>query len=425
MGALPLTGRPPVQAARWPAAALAGELLAALGGRAQAVDLGRPALRSGSSSVAVQVSSAAQDWAQSGAMFLTGYADGEPLHASGRPATLARAAGLALGLLTDGAIDVDGAGLLSERAASLGLHRRGRTSANGSCRLLLASDGWFALSLPRPDDQALVPALIQGAVDEPVWPAIERWAQRCTVDSVVDRAGLLGLAVGKVAEPIAEPAPWQLTPLSNLGESYPSAPTVLNLGSLWAAPLCAHLLAGNGAQVIDVETPARPDGARLGTPRFYDLLHGGNARAVLELSEPSGRQQLRALVRDADVIITGSRGHALERLGLTSDRFDSDRPRVWVHITGHGTASARPGFGDDAAVAGGLLAWTADGPVFAGDAIADPLTGLLAALATTACLQAGGSWQIEVSLRDVAAYSRRHGGTSGAVLARPPRTDRY
>jgi hypothetical protein len=422
---LPLADRPPVDAARWPAAAQAGELLAELGAQIRAVDTDRPALRSGADTVDADPCSAAEDWAQSGAMALTGYPDGAPLHTSGRPASLARGASLALRLLTAGNVNVDGAILLSERAATLGLRRNGRISSNGSSRLLEASDGWVALSLPRTDDMELVPALIEGETGDDPWAAIADWARANTADSVVARADLLGLAAGPLNQPIDNPLPWRIAPLTHsTGESC-SRPTVINLGSLWAAPLCGHLLAQNDAHVIDVESPGRPDGARLGSPAFYQLLHSRNTRAVVELAEPAGREELRRLICNADVIVTGSRGDALRRLGLAPERFDTERPRVWVHITGHGMASTRIAFGDDAAIAGGLAAWTADGPVFAGDAIADPLTGLLAALATTACLQAGGSWQIQLSLRDVAGYSLRHGPTSGQITVRAPRLDRY
>ena len=56
---------------------------------------------------------------------------------------------------------------------------------------------------------------------------------------------------------------------------------------------------------------------------------------------------------------------------------------VWVRITGHGVdgdAAHWSAFGDDAAVAGGLGGRSPEGPVFCGDAIADPLAELHAAL---------------------------------------------
>ena len=50
--------------------------------------------------------------------------------------------------------------LLTGRAALLGLSRRGPVSPGGASRLLAAADGWVALTLSRPDDLELVPAII-------------------------------------------------------------------------------------------------------------------------------------------------------------------------------------------------------------------------------------------------------------------------
>jgi crotonobetainyl-CoA:carnitine CoA-transferase CaiB-like acyl-CoA transferase len=64
-------------------------------------------------------------------------------------------------------------------------------------------------------------------------------------------------------------------------------------------------------------------------------------------------------------------------------------------------------FGDDAAVAGGLVGWTGDGPaaepVFCADAIADPLAGVCGALAVAQSRAAGGGELLDLSMREVAA----------------------
>jgi hypothetical protein len=60
-------------------------------------------------------------------------------------------------------------------------------------------------------------------------------------------------------------------------------------------------------------------------------------------------------------------------------------------------------FGDDAAVSGGLVDGTDSDPVFCGDAIADPLTGLHAALSGVESLSRGGGELIELSMAAVAA----------------------
>lgn len=87
--------------------------------------------------------------------------------------------------------------------------------------------------------------------------------------------------------------------------------------------------------------------------------------------------------------------------------FAAARPGlVWIAITGHGwtgPGAQRAGFGDDAAVAGGLVDWAGDEPRFAGDALADPLTGLAAALADLDAMQRGGGVLVDVSLAVTAA----------------------
>jgi hypothetical protein len=83
----------------------------------------------------------------------------------------------------------------------------------------------------------------------------------------------------------------------------------------------------------------------------------------------------------------------------------SERSPVWVAITGHGWDIDRVGFGDDAAVAGGLLAWHPDddAPRFAADAVADPVTGVFAAVRVAQALDAGGGTFLDCSLAASAA----------------------
>jgi crotonobetainyl-CoA:carnitine CoA-transferase CaiB-like acyl-CoA transferase len=411
----PLNDLPVVTAAPWPAAREAGLLLSGLGATVR-FEPG-PALVSGSVSVDAEPADAATDWAKSGAMALTGRTDGKPLHAAGKPATQARAAAMAIDLLT--ATEVDGAALLGERAALTGRGKSGDMSVGGATRLLRTADGWWALSLPREYDLTLVPALLESTPDDDCWTSIQAWSSTRSSAEVVDRAVLLGLAAGELPpNPVPAP-PWSIrrAPYGQVKRERPDRPLVVNLGSLWAAPLCAQLLGQSGATVVHVESPHRPDGARSGNTAFFDLLHGGHESVAIDFGQPAGKAALLDLLRAADVVIEASRPQALRALGLSAD---AARPRVWARITAYGKENNRIGFGDDAAVAGGLVAWDDRGPVFAGDAIADPLTGLHAALAILACLADNGSWIIDLSLRDVAASTLARGGTEGNVVAYAP-----
>ena len=89
---------------------------------------------------------------------------------------------------------------------------------------------------------------------------------------------------------------------------------------------------------------------------------------------------MAALVAAADIVIEASRPRALARFGLDADAAAADGT-TWVSITAYGRAADRVGFGDDVAAGSGLVAVDAGGhPLFCGDAIADPLTGLTAAV---------------------------------------------
>ena len=174
---------------------------------------------------------------------------------------------------------------------------------------------------------------------------------------------------------------------------------VVDFSALWAGPLCAHILGSAGARVIKVETPTRPDGSRRGDPEFYRLLHAGHESVVLDPGDPAQRSALADLVASADIVIEASRPRALAGFGLDATAF-AESGGTWISITAHGRASNRIGFGDDIAAGAGLVARADDGtPLFVGDAIADPLTGLTAAvLAMSAPADgAGRLWDIAMS----------------------------
>ncbi len=409
------------------AAAYAETLLAALptvGAKPPAPRLEHPALA----------------WARSGAMTLTGRADEPPRLAPAPLATCASAALDALRALApksrlateaagDRASPLDGGALLGERAAHRGLVRRGAISPGGSCRLLRAADGWIAVSLPREDDRALIPAWLgdgEGtASSSELWALIaSRVAERHAAE-VVARARLLGLAVAEATGAAAPVAPPWLRVAARGGRRPASgsraAPLVLDLSALWAGPLCGRLLALAGARVVKVESVERPDGARSGPPGFYAALNADKESVALDLRAPQGVGRLRSLLERADAVIESSRPRALAQLGIDAEAHAREG-LVWVSITGYGRAEPAGhwiAYGDDAAAASGLAAATGDpdAPLFCGDAVADPLTGLHAAVSALAHLRAGEGALLELALRDVTAHCLGLGaGRDGASV---------
>ena len=102
---------------------------------------------------------AALDWADTGLAYLTGEPDEQPDFS--RAAVLAEARRVAADIARLLGVEVDAATMLAGRAAILGLTRRGRVSAGGATRLLATADGWCAIALPRAEDIATLPALLE------------------------------------------------------------------------------------------------------------------------------------------------------------------------------------------------------------------------------------------------------------------------
>ncbi|WP_083213316.1 CoA transferase [Mycobacterium malmoense] len=343
------------------------------------------------------VSSATSMWGSSGLAYLTGLPDGPPDFSRANVLTRARWVAAAVGERLG--VTIDAAGLLAGRAALLGLTRRGRVSAGGATRLLAAADGWCAITLSRPDDTAAVPALVQAdEVAGDPWPVLRRWAATQPRAAIVERATLLDIPAAGLGEALSA-AP-RIRPRGARGPARSAAGLlVADLSSMWAGPLCAQLLARAGATVVKVESAARPDGTRAGNAGFFDWMNGEKLSYCVDFDRRP--EELRALLTVADVVIEGSRPAALSRRRLGPEHVEPGRGRIWLRIKGH--PDGRPAFGDDAAVGGGLVGVAADGPVFCGDAIADPLTGLEAARVVADALDRGGGELIEVSMANVAA----------------------
>jgi crotonobetainyl-CoA:carnitine CoA-transferase CaiB-like acyl-CoA transferase len=383
---------------------------------------------------------AATDWARSGVMALTGQRDGPPLVPPGNAATVANRVAAATGL------PVDGAALLAERAGFTGHVRRGRVSAGGACRLLPTADGWAAVSCARPDDPSLLAALVGAELPDDPWPALAGWLRAHPGAELAERAALLGVAAAPVpAHPATTKSSFTAAGLASsllaltakssftaagLASSLlaltalprPGTPRsvagllVVDFSALWAGPLCAHLLGLAGARVVKVETPQRPDGARRGNPDFYRLLHAGHRAVMLDPATPGGRRSMSALVQAADIVIEASRPRALAGFGLDAEAV-AERGAIWVSITAAGRNSPRVGFGDDVAAGAGLVAYDERRePVFCGDALADPLTGLVAAELALTAPDHGRGRLFDVSMSAVVAATL---GAAPSFAARP------
>ena len=328
-----------------------------------------------------------------------------------------------------------GAALLGERATTLGLSRQGATSPGGGCKILPTSDGRLAVSLVRTSDWDAVPAWIGGPAPRE-WSDVANLISAMTTAEAVERGRLLGLAIADVqAEPSS--ATWYETVARGPRRLVSSArpPVVVDLSALWAGPLCGDLLGRLGAIVIKVESTRRPDGARQGNGDFYARLNGGKHSVCLDFTSSEGRGLLLGLIERADIVIESARPRALRQLGIDAEAIVQRTPGLsWIAVSGYGRREPQAGwaaFGDDAGAGAGLsrLMREVYGDwLFCGDAIADPLTGLHAALVAWASWLDGEAVLQSVSLHGVIAHvvafdsdigvaKRRHRTANWAKLA--------
>ena len=310
---------------------------------------------------------------------------------------------------------IDGATLLGERASHGGYTIGGQVSAgNGGSRLLKTRDGgWFALTLMRAEDRELLPALFMDVgLDIHDDTAIASAVALHTCADLVARGRDLGLPVASADEiPVSAPVQ-KLADGMTRPRKESHRPLVIDLSSIWAGPLTGHLLWLAGAEVVKVESPARPDLIRYDDPATFDLINQGKANIAVDLNSKPQKSGLIDLICRADFVIESSRPRALQHLGIDADALVAEVPGlVWLTITGHGASGEAAnwvGIGNDCAVAGGLsraLAHATGEIGYVGDAIADPLTGIVAALEGWRAYKTGQARRIGFAMSAITAQA--------------------
>ncbi len=126
---------------------------------------------------------------------------------------------------------------------------------------------------------------------------------------------------------------------------------VLDLTAFWAGPLSTHVLAMLGAEVLHVESTARPDGTRLlaglrfTEPDWWEQsgifsgLNTNKQSVSLDLTDEPGRELLRRLLATCDVLVENYTPRVLDQIGLDLDVVRAIRPDLVV--------VRMPGFGLD------------------------------------------------------------------------------
>jgi benzylsuccinate CoA-transferase BbsF subunit len=180
---------------------------------------------------------------------------------------------------------------------------------------------------------------------------------------------------------------------------------VLDFTWAWAGPFCTMQLAHLGAEVIRVETTARPACVTRLIPPFADDIPGPNRagyfnqynqgkRAItLNLTKPEAIEIACALVKQVDIVADNYAAGVMDKLGLGYDKLRSIKPDIiMASLSGYGQTGPYKGFvgyGPPASAAAGMFygtGYAGGDPGEIGVSYPDPNAGIFGAFAIMAAL---------------------------------------
>jgi crotonobetainyl-CoA:carnitine CoA-transferase CaiB-like acyl-CoA transferase len=196
---------------------------------------------------------------------------------------------------------------------------------------------------------------------------------------------------------------------------------VIELAHIMAGPVCGLMLADMGADVIKVEKMPGGDDTRRSVPPDIDgesaafMMMNRNKRGIaVNLKEEKGKEVLRRLLKDADVVTENYRRGTMEKLGLGYDALTKINPGlIYCEISGFGRTGPyadRGGFDLIAQGMSGLMSITGEGPgrppVKVGAPVSDITAGILSAMGVLAAythkMKTGEGQRVDTSLFEAA-----------------------
>lgn len=192
---------------------------------------------------------------------------------------------------------------------------------------------------------------------------------------------------------------------------------VIDLTSIIFGPLATQMLGDLGADVIKVESPegdllrqVQPSRNKLMGAAFLGA-NRNKRSVVLDLKTQAGRERLRTLLADADVMISSIRPAALVRLSLDPEALRNDNPKlITVFATGYGQDgpyASKPAFDDIVQAVSGLASLSTlrdpdAEPDYSPTILADKLGGITTAYAVMSALfhreRTGQAQHVEVPM---------------------------
>ena len=192
---------------------------------------------------------------------------------------------------------------------------------------------------------------------------------------------------------------------------------VIDLTQVLSGPFATMWLATMGADVIKIENPKSPDVTRNyapvknGVSAYFPTVNHNKKCITLNLKAPEGKELLKELVKDVDVLVENFRPGVMDRLGVGYEVLKAINPRlIYASISGYGTYGPykdRPGYDVIAQGMSGLMYLTGQPdapPTRVGSSIGDTVAGMNAVIAILAAIygreQSGKGQMVETSLVD-------------------------
>ncbi len=176
---------------------------------------------------------------------------------------------------------------------------------------------------------------------------------------------------------------------------------VIEVGQALAGPLAGVILADLGAEVIKIEKPDGGDDARLwgppfveGDSLFFHATNRGKRSVTLDIKNPGDVARLKALAREADILIQNLRPGIVEQFDIGPEDMLAANPRlIYCSISGFGyTGPLRlaPAFDPLLQAYGAVMTMTGrpeDPPTFCAPAINDKAAGMWCVIGALAALK--------------------------------------
>ncbi|TMG98393.1 MAG: CoA transferase [Betaproteobacteria bacterium] len=192
---------------------------------------------------------------------------------------------------------------------------------------------------------------------------------------------------------------------------------VVDLSRVLGGPFCTQILGDHGANVIKIEPPQGDETRGWGPPfadgvaSYFLGLNRNKVGRVLDLSQPTGREELMTHLKDADVVVENFKTGTMEKWGMGFAVLHARFPRlIHCRISGFGADGPLGGLpGYDAAIQAlcGIMSVNGEadrGPLRVGLPIVDMVCGMNAALGILMALQertrSGLGQFVEASLYD-------------------------